>query len=315
MKRREFLGGIIAAGCLGAIETAEASPLVKAAAKAGKKKCGKFDEDLVVFISDLHCNPDGYQAGKLAKVVEEIVSMRPLPRNVIALGDIAYLTGRMEEYQRLKLILDPIEAAGITLTLGMGNHDRRDNFKAVFPEQAAKSLMKDRLVYVVETPKADIIVLDSLQQGADTKTWITEGAICDEERAWLVETLAKYKDKPVFVSSHHPIKETAIQKELLSCECCRGYIYGHDHRWRRDWFKRSYSDTRIVPTLCMPSTGHWGDIGYVTFHIGDDKAVAKLHELEFFFPKPAEDPARRPVQWDMMAEDKKGAQTTFSFKG
>lgn len=315
MKRREFLGGILAAGCLGAIEKAEASPFVKAAAKAGKAKKGRFDEDLVVFISDLHCNPDGYQADKLAAIVDKIVSMRPLPRNVIALGDLAYLTGRTEEYERLKAILAPIGQAGITLTLGMGNHDRRDNFKTVFPEQAAKSRMKDWLVYVVETPKADIIVLDSLQQGEDTKTWITEGAISDDQRAWLVQTLAQYRNKPVFVSSHHPIHETAVKSELLACECCRGYLYGHDHRWRRDWFKRNYRETRIVPTLCMPSTGHWGDIGYVAFHIGEDKAVAVLHEEEFFFPKPASDPAQRPAQWDMMVEDKKGAQATFSFKG
>lgn len=315
MKRREFLGGLIAAGCLGAIEKAEASPLVKAAAKAGKKKSGKFDEDLVVIISDLHCNPEGYQAGKLAKVVEQIVSMKPLPRNVIALGDLAYLTGRTEEYERLKTILAPIEEAGITMTLGMGNHDRRDNFGKVFPEQAAKSRMKDRYVYVVETPKADFIVLDSLQQGEDDKTWITPGAISDEERAWLVQTLATYQDKPVFVSSHHPISETLIQKELLACPCCRGYIYGHNHRWVEDWFKLNYSSKRVVPTLCMPSTGHWGDIGYTTLHLEEDRAVAKLHENEFFFPAPVEDPAERPLLWDTMAQDKKGLQYTFPFKG
>lgn len=314
MKRREFLGGIIAAGCLGAIETAEASPLVKAASKIGGGTKGKFNEDLVVFISDLHTNPGGYQPDLLRRTVKDILAMKPLPRNVIALGDLAYLTGREEEYALLKEIISPIEEAGITLTLAMGNHDRRDNFRAAFPKQAAKSRMKDRYVYVVETPKADIIVLDSLQQGDDDKTWITPGALNEEETAWLKETLETYKDKPVFVSSHHPIHELGIQKLLLECPCCRGYIHGHDHRWRRDWFKKSYSEKRIVPTLCLPSTGHWGDIGYTRFQIGEDKAVAYLHEYEFFFPKPEEDPAKRPAQWDMIAEDYQGAKCAFSFK-
>ena len=314
MKRREFIGSLIAAGSLAAIEKAEASPLMKAASKAGKHRKGGIDDDLVVFITDLHTNPDGYQPGKLRRVVSDILAMKPLPRNVIALGDLAYLTGRDEEYAALKEIIAPIEQAGITLTLGMGNHDRRENFAAAFPEQAARTQLQGRLVYVVETPKADIIVLDSLQQGDDLSKWITPGALNDEQKAWLEKALASHGDKPVFVSSHHPIDETGIGSMLVKYPCCRGYIYGHDHRWRRDWVHKGYSDPRIVPTLCLPSTGHWGDIGYTTFRLEEDRAVASLHEYEYFFPKPLPEGQAKPLQWTMIEDEYRDAICSFSFK-
>lgn len=313
MDRRHFIGGLIAAGSLAAIESAEASPLVKLASKAKKVSRKKFDEELVVLISDLHSNPEGYQPGKLKIVIEQILSMKPLPANVIALGDLAYLTGQESEYAALKEVLSPIEAAGIKLTLAMGNHDRRENFGKVFPDHAARTLVEGRYVSIVETPNADIIVLDSLQQGEDTTKWITPGAIDDAQREWLEKTLAGYK-KPVFVSSHHPMAEVKLNSILLDSPTCCGYIHGHDHRWRLDWFKRNYREERMIRTLCMPSTGHWGDIGFVAFQLGKDKAQATLHENEFFFPFPAEDPSKAPEQWKMISDEQDGNTCTFSYK-
>ncbi|MBO7511091.1 MAG: hypothetical protein J6T35_07895, partial [Bacteroidales bacterium] len=59
-----------------------------------------FDENLVILISDLHINPEGYQPERCERIIHEILAMRPLPRNVLALGDIAYLCGKVEEYVR-----------------------------------------------------------------------------------------------------------------------------------------------------------------------------------------------------------------------
>ena len=314
MDRRSFLGSLAAAGILGAFQAAQASPVVKFASAPGKKRAkGRFDDNLIVFISDLHTNPDGYQPEKLCKVVSSILAMKPLPRNVIALGDLAYLTGQPCEYAGLKPILAPIEEAGITLTLAMGNHDRRKEFGEAFPTHAAKSLMKDRYVYIVETPNADFIVLDSLQEGEDKSTWITEGALNDEEKAWLENTLANYQ-KPVFVCAHHTLGETGITKMLSTSPTCCGYIYGHCHRWRKDWTEVWGKGTRVVRTLCMPSTGHWGDIGFVTMQLDSEKAVATLHESEFFFPTPPENTADAPAQWAVFPEELDGDTCTFILK-
>jgi len=318
MDRRSFIGSIAALGLQGALlKTSSAKTLLEDAAAGdkwrNKKKRDRFDEDLIVFITDLHTNPDGYQPDKLRRVVADILKMAPLPKNVIALGDLAYLTGKPSEYALLKEIITPIEDAGIHLTMAMGNHDRRENFAAAFPKLAAESKLSDRMVFIVETPKADVIVLDSLQQGDDDTTWITPGALDEAQLKWLEKTLAGYK-KPVFVSSHHPIAELKIQGLLADAPTCSGYIYGHNHVWDPGWAKKNYSSYNVVRTLCLPSTGHWGDIGYAEFHLGEETARCELHQYEFFFPKPLQPGMQKPQQWTFMEEEHKGAACSFSYK-
>ncbi len=163
MDRRTFLGSITALGMQGMLGGLKAPNISNMGIEKAKK--GKFDENLVVFISDLHTNPGGYQPNRLRRTIADILKMKPLPLNVIALGDLAYLLGKPEEYALLKEIITPMETAGIHFTMAMGNHDRRDNFAAAFPKHAAASLLPDRFVYIVEPPYADIIVLDSLSDG------------------------------------------------------------------------------------------------------------------------------------------------------
>ena len=314
MDRRTFLGGIAAAGALGALQVAQASPVAKIGSAAKKNRpSGKFDDNLVIFISDLHCNPDGYQPGKLSKVASDILALRPLPRNVIALGDLAFLTGRPAEYAAVKSALALLEEAGITLTLAMGNHDRRAEFGEAFPAQAAKSLFKDRYVYIVETPNADFIVLDSLQESESNTTYITPGKLNEGQTGWLKNTLDSYT-KPVFVCAHHTIEEIGLVRIISESPTCCGYIYGHRHRWLKDWTEVWSKGSRVVRTLCMPSTGHWGDIGFVALQLGPESAVATLHVDDFFFPEPARNPADRPAQWSVFPEELNGDTCTFALK-
>jgi len=314
MKRRAFLGALASATLVGTVGKIEASPIYKSLSAEPKRKKGKFDEDLIVFLTDVHLNPGEYQHDRAKKIVSDILSMKPLPANVIVLGDLAYLTGGIKEYTALKEVVKPIEDAGIQLTLAMGNHDRRENFAEIFPNHKAKSLLPDRYVYIVKTPKVDVIVLDSLQQGEDTTTWITPGQLSDSEISWLKSTLSAHSDKPVFVCSHHPISELKIQQLLLDNYCVKGYIYGHDHRWRRDFFTRNYSGSDLVQTLCLPSTGHWGDIGLTTMEITDETATAYLHQDDFYFPEPAKSPDSIPSQWKLMIEEHKGSKCCFALK-
>lgn len=317
MDRRKFLASMALIGAQGLILNelpAFSAEKIGSGAVLRRRWGGRFDEDLVCIISDLHCYPEGYQPAKLVRTVDEILRLNPRPRNVIALGDLAYLTGRTEEYALLKETLSPFEGSGIRLTLAVGNHDRRENFAAYFPEQKAASLLDDRFVYVVETPRADFIILDSLQQGEDTTTWITPGALDERQRTWLEDRLAKYTDKPVFVMAHHPIHETKIKDLLLDTPACCGYIHGHDHVWRTGWQKKNYSEYRILPTLCVPSTGHWGDIGYTLLKMGDDRATASLREYEFFFPHPVKEGESKPLQWAQIEQAHKDASWVFMYK-
>lgn len=311
MDRRTFLGSITVLGMQGMLGGLKASNISNMGIEKTKK--GKFDENLVVFISDLHTNPGGYQPDRLRRTIADILKMKPLPLNVIALGDLAYLLGKPEEYALLKEIITPMETAGIHFTMAMGNHDRRDNFAAAFPKYAAASLLPDRFVYIVETPYADIIVLDSLQKSTDTDKWITAGAIDENQRQWLEKTLMGYT-KPVFVTAHHPVHETAVQKLLYASPTCCGYIYGHNHVWDPGWIHKNYSERTLVRTLCLPSTGHWGDIGYTSFRLEETRATAHLYQYEYFFPTPLEPGEKRPEQWKMMEEEHKDAICRFIYR-
>lgn len=261
MDRRKFLGSMAFLGMQGAILKAapfgkwEAIPADKA---RRKKKKGGTDDNLVVFISDLHIHPDGYQPEKLRRTIADILAMDPKPRNVIALGDLAYAIGKPEDYALLKEIVAPLETAGIHLTMAMGNHDRRKRFAEAFPEMAAATHVKDRFVFVVETPRADFILLDSLQEDPDPEKGIVEGALNDAQKQWLADKLSSYTDKPVFVSSHHPIEETGISGILVSSPTCSGYLFGHRHICLDAWMMKNYAEQTLIRTLCIPSTGHWG---------------------------------------------------------
>ncbi len=314
MERRKFLGSMLAIGCQGVLlNELAAKPVVAMPEAVSAAHSGKFDENLVVLISDLHCNPGKYQEEKLRGTIARILKLDPLPRNVVALGDLAYLVGLPHEYARLSEVVAPLEKAGINLTMAMGNHDRRGTFKEAFPKLAAKTKLEGRYVFIVETPRADIIVLDSLQEDPSQPNGIVAGKLNDEQKEWLKQTLANYK-KPVFVTAHHPIHETAVNQILLDSPTCCGYIHGHDHVWRPGWFKRNYSVRDLVRTLCLPSTGHWGDIGMTLFRMKEDRATAELDQFEYFFPTPVNPGEEKPLEWRLIEEEHKGLHCSFAYR-
>ena len=117
----------------------------KPKSKAGKKG---IDPSKVVLLSDIHiCGEfkDGkpfkypYNPTSLNLRIEEILSMRPLPANVLIFGDVAWDYGLEEDYEYAAKLLKPLEEAGIAVTMTLGNHDRREPFFKVFPEYAQKT--------------------------------------------------------------------------------------------------------------------------------------------------------------------------------
>ena len=312
MDRRKFIGTLAALSASGML--AKAGDFGELA-QPGRKGRGlqRFDDDLVCIISDLHVRPGKYQQEYLERTIKEILELRPRPRNVICLGDIAYLTGKAEEYAVAKELLFRLEDAGMTLTMAMGNHDRRDAFAAAFPEKAAASELGHRFVYTVRTPKADFILLDSLVESEDPETWITPGKIDDAQKEWLAGKLKEYTDKPVFVMAHHPMGEVKLEKVLYECPCCCGYIYGHEPMWITDWTHNRYKGLYMLRNLSVPSTGHWGDIGYTLLKLEKDRAVATYCQKGFFFPRPLKDGETRPALWDEIERDHKDAKCIFPY--
>lgn len=312
MNRRKFIESLAAVG----VGTALFPSLVSAAPSGGKKKKKgpvTLDRNLVCIITDTHVRPGRYQQEYFEKTIDGILALNPRPLNVLCLGDIAYLTGKKEEYLAAKQGLDRLEQAGITVTMTMGNHDRRANFAEVFPEKAAKSELSHRMVYTVTTPNADFILMDSLQEGEDHEKWINQGDIDPEQRAWLEAKLETYTSKPVFVMAHHAIHETKLGKLLMKYPCCKGYIYGHEHIWKSGWAHLNFRDRPMLRTLCLPSTGHWGDIGFTLLQLDGNNACASFVQDTFFFPKPLKEGEAKPAIWAEIERDHSSAICNFPF--
>ena len=256
------------------------------------KEARRLDASLVAFISDLHVNglkaefpAHCYEEVCLRKTVAAILAMDPLPANVVCFGDIAYHWGQPEDYPLAASILKPLEDAGIRLTLGMGNHDRRDNFLAQWPEYAKTSPVAGRIVSKVELPHVDLLMLDTLSSlEVEKNKKSNPGEMDNAQREWLRETL-KSSTKPVLTCAHHKPNEDKVKIGGLIMEsaACKGHIHGHWHKWARDILYKGWNPQQLKPYVGLPSTGHWGDIGFATMRTFPDRVEITNHQNDFFF--------------------------------
>lgn len=317
--RREFIWGVGAAlvgagGCAGL-------PLV---AKLRK------DETVVALLSDCHVgawHSTDYQGVKFAECIARVLALDPLPARMIIPGDLAYLWGRKEDYALSRRLLQPVLDAGIELTIGMGNHDRRENFLEHWPEYAARSPVPGRLVSEIHGPHFDYIMLDTLDEPKETDRWITPGVLNGPQREWLKSACAAAK-RPLLVLAHHPAGELGepgmgcteksahkfgeilLGKPDEPTNCC-GFIHGHDHQWYLTRSLLHWSDSRIGLTAALPSTGHWGDIGYALLREFPDRAELTLVQYDYFSPRPPEPDAVPNPAWHSIVRDNDGAHCTF----
>ena len=289
------------------------------------------DDTLVALLSDCHVGnwrSPAYQGEKLRECLSRVLALDPLPGRMLITGDLAYLWGRKEDYALSRPLLQPVIDAGIELTIGMGNHDRRENFLERWPEYAARSPVPNRIVSTVNGVHFDYIMLDTLDQPAETDRWITPGVLEGEQREWLAET-CKAAKRPFFVLAHHPAGELGeirkgntyrsarafgdiiMGKKDAPTRCC-GYIHGHDHEWYVTRSLVSWQERRLGLTAALPSTGHWGDIGYSLLREYPDRAELRLVQYDFFTPKPPapDDPPRS--DWQAVVRDNAHKQCTFT---
>ncbi len=295
-----------------------------------RRAAPRFDDNFTIVFSDAHvCGAPNRAARftpkRLERFVDDVLAMRPMPRRVVHLGDLALYYGSPEDYAVSVPMLKRLEQAGIELVFCMGNHDRRSAFAEAWPGVLEKSPVPGRFVSVTSLGTADLVVLDGLQ-GADDRPEKDMGPVGGqlnaEQIAWLERELPT-RTRPFLVASHFPIKELKLSLEgktvdlgywLLKCAPkCIGYLYGHMHYWSPLWMRRSWSSRKTLRTLCMPSLGLWGDIGYVTLRTSADRAVCRLEMNDFFFPAEPEDPNFRPAPWKIKVEETNGQTCTFLY--
>lgn len=193
------------------------------------------DENLVVFLSDPHVGAEGANGEtkdhlqRFKTFCDRILAMKPRPAAVVIAGDLASGQGTRKDYEALKPILNQFDAAGILWKVCFGDTDRRAAFFEVFPQFKA-SPVPGRLVEVLQLPRADFILLDTLQEGQ------SRGTLDDAQREWLKQQLAKYQTsgKRFFVVAHHPANELDLAPLLAQPSSCVGWISGHEHHWKQD---------------------------------------------------------------------------------
>ena len=289
----------------------------------------KHDDSLSIIMSDAHIaqpkiktiwgeQPD-YQNVICSRTIDKILEMRPLPRRVVVLGDVALWFGYRADYEVAFTLFKRLKDAGIDVHLAPGNHDHREPMISVFPECAERSPVKGRIASIVNLGTCDLFLLDSLQasdkgEGANNPV---SGQLDAEQASWLADAAGKAK-RPFIVASHHPVdeltyKEKPLSDFLVSKKFYSGYINGHVHRWSSVWCQKGWGGRTTTRAVSVPSVGWWGDIGFTVMRTKSDCAELTNEQSDFFIFSPLGKGEARPASWDTIIKENNGCKCTFTY--
>ena len=288
------------------------------------EQSSSHDDQKTVLMGDIHICGDFNEQGKpkyypynpicFEQQAREILAMRPLPKNLIILGDVAWDHGLKEDYEYAARLFRPLLEAGIHITMAMGNHDRREPFFEVFEEHRKQTKVAGRVVSVVELPDVDFVVLDSLAELPNLKrgeSTTVSGEIDEAQINWLEGYLAQAK-RPVILGAHHPLNEMPnLEAVIAKSPAAVAYIYAHVHTWNKGArIIRPKEPQRMVPHISLPAT-FYGDIGYAVMQTTPNKATITYSSNGFWWPQPVENP---PAEWAQRQADLQGEKCTILFK-
>ena len=319
MRRKDFLTSILALSGTALVPSASVARQIENLSMADVS-----GDATTILMGDIHISGDFNEQGKpkhypynpicFEQQVREILAMRPLPRNLIILGDVAWDHGLREDYEYAARLFRPLQEAGIRITMAMGNHDRRAPFFEVFGEYRTQTKVKGRVVSVVELPDVDFVVLDSLDELPNLKrgqSTTVSGKMDDEQIKWLESYLATAK-RPVILSAHHPLGEMSnLEAVIAKSPSVVAYIYAHVHVWNKGVrIIRPRDPERMVPHISLPST-FYGDIGYAVMRTTKEEAVITYSSNGFWWAQPVENP---PKVWAQRVADLSAERCTILLK-
>jgi 3',5'-cyclic-AMP phosphodiesterase len=233
ISRRQFLvRSLLGSAALGL------SPELLAATK-------RTDPNSWALLSDTHLAADPALVARGINMTDhfrqasrELLALPKRPAGVFITGDCAYNSGQLADYAHVTELLEPIRTDQMPIHLALGNHDNRERFwEALQQEKAAKRPLTDRQVALINTPRANWFVLDSLD-----KTLATPGLLGQEQLDWLAGALDANRSKPALVLIHHNpgtmanvggLKDTeALYSVIRPRKQVKAYIFGHTHVWK-----------------------------------------------------------------------------------
>lgn len=309
ISRRKFLAGTMTAG---------------AALLARRYSFGApaavVDPHRIALLSDIHIPADQRvtsrgvnMADHLRQACAEVLQLDKAPACAIVNGDCAYLKGLSDDYATLIELVRPLREAGIPLHMAMGNHDLRDNFwKALPADESRAKALADRQVLVFETPRANWIMLDSLE-----KTNSTPGLLGAVQLEWLAKTLDERASKPAIVMVHHNvpyvnapavtqpattpaifklkptnlIDSKALLDVLLPRKQVKALFYGHTHVWHVE--KREGLHVINLPAVAYVFTPGQPS-AWVDAHLAENGMSLELRCLD---PKHAWHGQKHELEW------------------
>lgn len=190
-------------------------------------------------MTDLHIgfdrdNPHELNVRRLNLVIDQLNEMRPKPSLLLVTGDLVEWPDDLDAYRHMVSLVGRWQGP---VVWAIGNHDSRENFRAVLPKVPADE--HGFIQYEMDHGGVRWIVLDTLDEGRHG------GMICDKRAAWLKKRLRERKDVPTVIVLHHPPVDTGIDwMSALSCEAwvqrleavvrparqVVGMVAGHVHR-------------------------------------------------------------------------------------
>jgi Icc protein len=290
VSRRRFLLSTIGAAAAAALASPEWVRATGEVSPAAPPAAGPVDADRVALLSDVHiaASPGAHSRGvnmfeNLWRAGEEIASSGLRPSAALVTGDLSLSSGKAADYATFARAITPMRTAGLPLYLGLGNHDHFGRFHAAFaagPGVVAPEAAKQ--VTVVETPRADLFLLDSLGS-----TNSTRGNVGAAQLARLRAELDARPGKPAVVLVHHHPSESlwntgltdtaALYATIVPRRQVKALVFGHTHVWSL----AAYEGIHLVnlPPTAYVFSGRDPN-GWADLLLRDGGATFSLHALD-----------------------------------
>ncbi len=232
------------------------------------------------FLSDTHVAPDpdnryrGFYPYRNLREIAGQIAYNP-PDGIIVTGDLARLRGQTAAYDNLKTLLAPVTEQR-PVYLGLGNHDKRNDFTEVFGGSTDVGMtVENKCVAAAVAGPMRLIVLDSLIMDR------AAGLLGRPQRTWLKNFLEACDDRPTILFFHHRPRIDLLDTRRLfdiiaPCAKVKAVVYGHSHKFR-------FSQYKGIHLINLPATGYnmsgKQPVGWVEARLTDKGGQFTLHAL------------------------------------
>ncbi|MEK3914185.1 metallophosphoesterase [Paenibacillus sp. FSL H7-0331] len=170
-----------------------------------------------IHVTDTHLNVPGKEsifnkvnmADKLKGVFDHVRASKQKPAFILITGDLVH-EGDKEDYAYYRKLIDEAsESIGVPVYVTLGNHDHRAPFREGYlGEQPSEKAY----YYSVTVDGLRVLALNSQVEGQHN------GAIDEEQLAWLAEQLQQTAPNGTVIALHHPLLNISIMsaKHMLT---------------------------------------------------------------------------------------------------